>query len=67
MKANDDLGVTMAIAPTSSGLGYIAFENPDLPMDWGIKDARVNKSRSCVAKAGELMDTLRPSVLVLET
>lgn len=66
MKADPGNGVTLAIAPTSRGFGYVAFENADLPMDWGVKDVRENKTHDCLLKARVLMHLLRPSVLVVE-
>lgn len=66
MMPNYDSGVIMAIAPTSRGFGYIVFESPDVPMDWGVKDVRRNKARDCLLKARVLMHILQPSVLVLE-
>ena len=66
MKTKHDNGVTMAIVPTSRGLGYVAFENPGLVIDWGVKDVRKNKGRACLLKAGALIDLLKPSVLVVE-
>lgn len=66
MKPKRDSGVTMAIAPSSRGFGYIVFENPDVSMDWGVKDVRKNKTRDCLLKARVLMHMLQPSTLVLE-
>ena len=66
MTAAHDIGVTLAIVPTSRGFGFIVFENPDLPMDWGVKDVRANKLRDCLLKARVLMHMLQPSVLVVE-
>src|ERR1700704_4601571 len=66
MRSKHDSGVTMAIAPTSRGFGYIVFENADLPMDWGVKEVRKHKTRDCLLKAGELIQMLEPSVLVVE-
>ena len=66
MKNEHDIGVTMAIVPTSRGLGYVAFENPGLVIDWGVKDVRKDKGRACLQKAGALIDLLKPSVLVVE-
>ena len=66
MKLKDNNGVTLAIVPSARGFGYIVFENPDLPMDWGVKEVRKNKTRDCLLKAAVLMHMLQPSVLVLE-
>ena len=66
MRKKQDSGVTLAIAPTHSGFGYVVFENSDLIMDWGVKGARLNKQRDFLLKARVLMHMLQPSVLVLE-
>ena len=66
MKAKGDIGVTMAIAPTSGGLGYIAFEEPGLAIDGGVKEVRGNKMRDFVLKTRVLMHMLQPAVLILE-
>lgn len=66
MSPRHDVPTTLAIAPTSRGFGYIVFEHGSVPVDWGVRDAREQKSRMCLRKAGELMQTARPSVLVLE-
>jgi hypothetical protein len=66
MRSRHDVPRTLAIAPTSRGLGYIVFERGRVPVDWGVKDARKKKTRTCLRKAGELMQSARPSLLVLE-
>lgn len=58
--------VTLAIAPSSRGFGYVAFANADLVMDWGVKDVRKDKLRNCLLKARTLMHLLQPAVLVIE-
>ncbi len=58
--------VTLAIAPTARGFGYVIFENPNLIMDYGVKDVRKNKLRDCLLKASVLMHMTNPSVLILE-
>lgn len=66
MTTPHDIGVTLAIAPTTRGFGYIVFETPDIPMDWGVKEVHRNKTRDCLLKAQVLMHMLQPSVLVVE-
>lgn len=66
MTFKQDNMVTLAIVPSSRGFGYIVFENPDLPMDWGVKQVRLNKMRHSLLKARVLMHILQPSVLVVE-
>lgn len=65
MTLNQDK-VTLAIAPTTRGFGYVVFENPDVVMDWGVKEVRKNKLRDCVRKARDVMLLLHPSVLIIE-
>lgn len=66
MSKRYDEGVTMAIAVTTRGFGYIVFENEDLAMDWGVKEVRKNKVRDSVEKARVLLHMIAPSVLVVE-
>jgi hypothetical protein len=66
MRPKRDVSVTLAIAPTSRGFGYVVFEDESVPLDWGVKGARENKSRHCLMKARELMRRVQPSALVLE-
>lgn len=58
--------VTLALAPTSRGFGFVAFEHPEIIMDWGVKEVRKNKERDSLLKARVLMHMLQPSVLVIE-
>lgn len=66
MTRKHDSGVTLAIAPSYRGLGYVVFENPNVAMDWGVKDVRGANTRDCLLKARVLMHMLQPAVLVLE-
>jgi ribosomal protein L17 len=66
MNAAHESQVTMAIAPTSHGFGYVMFDNPDLLIDWGVKDVRKNKMPDSLLKARVLMHILQPEVLVVE-
>jgi hypothetical protein len=66
MTTTRDIGVTLAIAPSVRGFGYIVFETPEVAMDWGVKDVRKNKLRDSLLKARVLMHMLQPSVLILE-
>ena len=58
--------MTLAIAPTSHGFGYVLFENPHTVIDWGVKEVRANKLRDCLLKARVLMHMVQASVLVIE-
>lgn len=58
--------VTLALAPTSRGLGFIAFAGETRPLDWGVKEARGDKNARALVHAGALMARFAPAVLVLE-
>lgn len=66
MNENNDSGVTLAVAPVHSGFGYAVFENADVIMDWGVKQAHLKRQRDFLEKARMLMHMLQPSVLVIE-
>jgi hypothetical protein len=66
MKVTDDSGISMAIVPTSGGFGYIAFESPGLPMEWGVKQVMNSGSRDFLLKVGVLVHMVQPSLLILE-
>ena len=56
----------LAIAPCVQGIGFIVFNGPQTPIDWGVKWTRVEKNTKGVAKIAELMDRYQPEIVVLE-
>ena len=52
--------------PTSRGFGWVAFEGPFQPFDWGLVYARGDKNAVCLARLEAILDRLKPEVLVLE-
>jgi hypothetical protein len=56
----------LAIAPSTTGFGFIVFEGPELPLDWGVRFARGDKNARCLARAAELVAQYKPDVFVLE-
>jgi len=56
----------LALAPTTRGIGFIVFEGPQLPLDWGMRFAKGDKNTQCVQRAAELFDRYKPDVIVLE-
>jgi len=56
----------LAIAPCVQGIGFIVFNGPRLPIDWGIKWARDEKNAKGLAKVAELIDRYQPDVVVFE-
>lgn len=58
--------LTIAIHPTARGFGWVAFEGPFTPFDWGTVEARRDKNRKCLERVERLFERLQPSTLVLE-
>jgi len=56
----------LAIAPCVQGIGFIVFNGPQMPIDWGVKWTRVEKNALGVAKIAELIDRYQPEMVVLE-
>ncbi len=59
-------GLTLAVHPFKSGLGWVAFEGPFSPFDWGMVRAHRDKNASCLRKVEKLLGRFLPDTLVLE-
>ena len=66
MTAAPPAGLTLALHPYSRGFGWIAFEGPFTPYDWGMSDARRDKNAVCLRKIEKLLERLQPETLILE-
>lgn len=56
----------LAVAPCVQGIGFVVFNGPRLPVDWGVKWTRGEKNAKGVAKVAELIDRYQPDVVVFE-
>ncbi len=56
----------LAIAPCVQGIGFIIFDEPRSPIDWGIKWTRNEKNAKGVAKVAGLIDRYQPGVVIFE-
>ncbi len=56
----------LAIDPFIRGFGFIVFEGPKDPIDWGTKEAREKKNARCLTKISNLIETYLPDVIVVE-
>jgi hypothetical protein len=62
----------LALFPSVCGVGWMVFDGPLSPVDWGVsKEADSargagNKNARSLKRIGELMDQYRPPVVVLE-
>lgn len=59
--------LTLAIHPSTRGFGWVAFEGPFSPYDWGTVSIRgADKNERCLRKVERLLQRLTPETLVLE-
>lgn len=56
----------LAIHPTSRGFGWIVFEGPSSPFDWGTVEVEGNKHVASIARVSELIKKYQPDVLAME-
>jgi len=59
--------LVLAVHPWSRGFGWVVFESPLVPVDWGIAIAKTDKNARCMARLERLLAQYEPAVLVLET
>ncbi|UVO53067.1 hypothetical protein [Sphingomonas sp. SUN039] len=55
-----------ALHATSRGFGYVVFEGPFAPYDWGTVIARGDKNGICLQKLERMLDRFLPETLLLE-
>jgi len=58
--------LVLAIFPTSRGFGWVLFEGPMAPVNWGIASVKRNRSAWCMTRFGKLIDLYRPKAILLE-
>lgn len=56
----------LGLHPSYRGLGWILFEGPNAPFDWGATDIRKAYHVRTLARVASLLDKYQPNVLVLE-
>lgn len=57
----------LAVYPTSRGFGYVLFEGPESPYDWGVRDIKdEDKNGKTLAEIAQLIERYHPETLVLE-
>ena len=56
----------LAVAPFASGIAYVLFNGPWLPIDWGIKWVRSDKNKKSSEKVTGLIRRYQPDILVFE-
>lgn len=59
-------GPVLGFHPTARGFGWVVFEGPFRPIDWGLVSARKDKNATCLKRLDGLLERFAPEVLVLE-
>ena len=58
--------ITLAIHPNARGFGWVAFEGPLTPFDWGLAVVRGDKNSRSLKRIEAMIERLQPETLVLE-
>lgn len=66
MPVNPIQGRVLGFHPTARGFGWVVFEGPFRPMDWGLVSARKDKNATCLKRLKRLLIRFAPETLVLE-
>ena len=56
----------LAIAPCVQGIGFVVFNGPRVPIDWGVKWVRDEKNAKGEANVAALIERYQPDVVVFE-
>jgi Holliday junction resolvasome RuvABC endonuclease subunit len=59
-------GLTLALHPIKAGFGWVAFEGPFSPYDWGLVRPHRDKNAVCLRRVEKLLGRFLPDALVLE-
>jgi len=59
-------GLVLAAHPTSRGFGWVIFEGPLAPVDWGIAFAKRARNQRLFKRFERLLQRYEPAVLALE-
>ncbi len=56
----------LAIDPVVRGFGYVVFEGPYNPIDWGLADIRFCKNKRILKRISKLVDLYQPKTIIIE-
>jgi len=57
----------LAVYLSTRGFGFVLFEGPLSPVDWGVKDVRRSgKNDACLLAIAKMLERYRPGILVLQ-
>jgi hypothetical protein len=66
MNVRHKQGLVLAVHPTSRGFGWVLFESPLVPVDWGLASVKAKRSARSLARFERLLDRYNPKVVVFE-
>jgi Holliday junction resolvasome RuvABC endonuclease subunit len=66
MAAATRKGLTMAVHPNTRGFGWVVFEGPFAPLDWGLVFTARDKNARCLAKLEKMLARFLPDTIILE-
>lgn len=66
MSRSHDPGLVLAARATARGFGWVLFEGPLAPADWGIVAARGDTSARAMRRFEKLLNQYHPATIVLE-
>jgi Holliday junction resolvasome RuvABC endonuclease subunit len=61
-----DSKFVLGIHPTSRGFGWIVFETPLAPFDWGTVEVREDKQAGAIGRLEKLLTKYKPVAVALE-
>lgn len=56
----------LAVYPTARGMGWVVFDGPLAPLDWGFSVAKTEKNIACLEKVDGLFGKFMPETVALE-
>lgn len=59
-------GLVFAVHPYSRGFGWVLFEAPLAPADWGIVEAKKDRHARCLLRIEQILERYEPAILILE-
>jgi hypothetical protein len=66
MNARHKQGLVLAVHPTSRGFGWVLFESPLIPVDWGLASVKARRSARSLVRFERLLNRYAPKVVVFE-
>ena len=61
-----DKGCVLAVHPTARGFGWVIFESPLSPIDWGNASAKTGRHAKLLARFERILKRYDPAILVIE-